>query len=42
MKKTATVLVAALAMGCAVTATQAANAAREDATLSNADRKSVV
>ena len=36
MKKTATALMVALAMGCAVTATQAADAAREDATLSNA------
>lgn len=36
MKTTATALVAALVMGCAVTATQAADAAREDATLSNA------
>jgi uncharacterized membrane protein YkoI len=36
MKTKATVLVAALAMGFAVTATQAADAAREDATLSNA------
>ena len=37
MKTTATALVVALAMGCAVTGTQAADAAREDATLSKAN-----